>query len=179
MNSCCGQPVEISDADEHKTGDDCCLVTEKKPAPARAECPISKTPSRKVQRRTLEHLLKSEKVGSIQDVQYYCCIEPSCDIVYFSNENVPYFSVGDVKVKVFAKDKGDDVNVCYCFDWTHGRIKEEIFRTGESSAAFEIAREIKAGNCACDIKNPKGECCLGDVNSVLKTILQEKKATET
>ncbi len=27
---------------------------------------------------------------------------------------------------------------------------------------------LQAGNCACDIKNPKGECCLGDVNSYVK-----------
>jgi hypothetical protein len=36
---------------------------------------------------------------------------------------------------------------------------------------MEIAREIKAGNCACDIKNPKGECCLGDINLFVKEVL--------
>ncbi len=171
MSSRCVLPVEVIAADQHKTGDDCCLVTEKKPAPARTECPISKTLSRKVQRRTLEHLLKADKVGSIRDVQYYYCLEPSCDVVYFSNENVPYFSVDDVKVKVFPKDKGDDVHVCYCFDWTRGRIKEQIAETGKSTAALEITREVKAGNCDCDIKNPKGECCMGDVNAVAKESL--------
>ena len=168
MNSCYTLPVETIVADHHKMNNECCLITEKTAAPAKSECPISKTSSRKVQRRTLEHLLKGEKVGSIQNVQYYFCTDPSCTVVYFSNESVPFFAVDDVKVKVFAKDKGEDVNVCYCFDWTRGRIKEEIVRTGKSTASLEIAQEVKAGNCTCDVKNPKGECCLGDVNTFVK-----------
>ncbi|MGH7452461.1 MAG: putative iron-sulfur cluster-binding metallochaperone [bacterium] len=176
MNSCCTQPLEVIAADQHH-GEDCCLVTEKTPAPARVECPISETLSRKVQRRTVEHLLKPEKVGSIREVQYYYCKEPTCNLVYFSNENVSFFSTDDVAVKVFVKDQGDKVPVCYCFNWTRGRIKQQISATGQSTAAMEIAREIKAGNCACDIKNPKGECCLGDVNLFVKEMMLIKPNT--
>lgn len=176
MNSCCALPVEVIAADQHKINDECCLVTEKTPAPARAECPISKTSSRKVQRRTLEHLLKPEKIAAIRNVQYYYCTAPDCNVVYFSNEDVPRFTVEDISVKALSKDNGDDVNVCYCFNWTRGRIKEEIAQTGRSTASLQIAQEVKAGTCACDIKNPKGECCLGDVNAVVKEVMspQEK-----
>lgn len=173
MNACCTLPIEIISTDQHKISKGCCLVTEKTPAPAKAECPSSKTSSRKVQRRTLEHLLKAEKVGSIHNVQYYYCTDPDCRVVYFSNEAVPEFTVDDVEVKVFVKDNGDDVNVCYCFDWTRGRINEQIVKTGKSTASLEIAKEVKAGNCACDVKNPKGECCLGDINTFAKQVIQE------
>jgi hypothetical protein len=174
MNSCCALPVEVIAADKHKNNEECCLVTEKTQAPPKAECPITKTSSRKVQRRTLEHMLKAEKVETIQNVQYYYCTDSNCNVVYFSNESVPYFTVDDVKVKVFAKDKGDDVNVCYCFDWTRDRIRKEIIEVGKSSAAIEIARQVKAGLCACDVKNPKGTCCLGDVNAVVKEEIQNR-----
>ena len=167
MNSCCTLPVEVIAADQHKSGNACCLVTEKTPAPAKAECPVSKTLSRKVHRRTLEHLLKAD---SIQNMQYYYCTDPGCRVVFFSDKNVPYFTVDDVKVKVFDKDRGDDVNVCYCFNWTRGRIQDEFNQTGKSTASLQIAQQIKAGNCACDIKNPKGECCLGDVNTIVKQV---------
>jgi hypothetical protein len=170
MNSCCTQPLAVIAANQHR-GESCCLVEEKTPAPARAACPLSKTLSRKIQRRTLEHLLKPEKLGSLREVQYYYCKEPTCKVVYFSNENVPFFSVDDVAVKVFAKDQGDEVPVCYCFNWTRARIKQEIRETEKSTAAVEIAREIKAGNCACDIKNPKGECCLGEVNLFVQEMM--------
>jgi hypothetical protein len=170
MNSCCALPVEVIAADQHKKGDECCLVTEKTPSPSKAECPVSKTPSRKVQKRTLDHLLKTEKLGEVQNVQYYYCTDPACNVVYFSNNDAPSFTLNDVNVKVLTKDKNDDVNVCYCFDWTRGRIKEQIRTTGKCTAAVEIAREVRAGRCTCDVKNPKGECCLGDVNSYLKSL---------
>lgn len=175
MNSCCTLPVETIAADQHKPGESCCLVTEKTAAPAKVNCPISGTPSRKVQHRTVEHLVKPEKGGAIQNVQYYYCTEPSCSVVYFSNEDVPTFTKDDIAVKVFTKDQGEDVNVCYCFDWTRGRIKEQIVTLGKSTAAYEIAGEIKAGRCQCDVKNPKGECCLGDVNAVVKESMRMKR----
>ena len=144
----------------------CCEIPNQTNAPVNADCPVCKKSSRKVQRKTLEHLLKTEKVNLIKNVQYYFCDKPNCEVVYFSNQTAPYFTINDLKVKVFAKDKSDDVNVCYCFDWTRARIKEEIIETSKSTASLQIAKEIKDGNCDCEIKNPKGECCLGDVNSI-------------
>ncbi|TAK55080.1 MAG: (2Fe-2S)-binding protein [Bacteroidetes bacterium] len=174
MNTCCTSPIETIAADKHKVNDECCLVAEKTEAPVTAKCPVSGTLSRKVQRRTVEHLIKSERRDVIENVQYYYCAEPTCEVVYFSGENVPYFTKNNVSVKVFAKEPGDDVNACYCFDWTRKRIQEELVNTGKSTASLQIAREIKAGTCACDVKNPKGECCLGDVNSAVKEIISKK-----
>ena len=171
MNSRRKLPSESNAANRETIGGACCSFTPAVSAPARAECPISKTSSHRVQRRTLEHLLNPEKVAEMQNVQYYYCTDPECKVVYFSNDNVPYFTREDVGVKVFAKDASDDVSVCYCFDWTRERIKNEIAQTETSSAAAQIAREVKAGNCVCDIKNPKGECCLGDVNAVVKAAM--------
>lgn len=177
MNSCCVKPIEMIAKDKHKSDEQCCFVTDVTPAPARAECPVSKTLSRKVQPRTLEHLLKPERAASVQKVQYYFCADPDCKVVYFSSETVPYFTVADVSVKVLAKEKGEDVDICYCFNWTRVRIKEEVARTGESTASLQIAKEVKAGNCACDIKNPKGECCLGDVNTFVKSLISNSPAS--
>lgn len=174
MNSCCSLPIDNIAKNQHKINDTCCLVTERTPAPVRADCPVSKFSARKVQKRTLQHLLKDDKVISIQNVQYYYCADPKCNVVYFSNENVPYFSVEDVNVKIFAKHTDDDTNVCYCFNWTRGRIKEQMNQSGTSTSSIEIAKEVKNGTCSCDIKNPKGECCLGDINSFIKEIQSVK-----
>lgn len=176
MNPCCANPIEVIAKDKHKPEEKCCLITDVTDAPDRAECPVSRTSSRKVQRRTLEHLLKPEKSATIEHVQYYYCTDPNCEVVYFSNESVAYFTIKDLKVKVFSKDKGDNVNVCYCFDWTRARIKEEVNSKGNSTAALQIAKEVKAGNCLCDIKNPKGECCLGDVNAFVKELRNNSPA---
>ncbi len=174
MNSCCTQPIEKIAANQQQTGDDSCLITGQTSVPPGAKCPVSGTSGPKVQIKTLENLLKSESKADIQRVQYYYCAESACEVVYFSNESVPYFTKDDLIVKVFHKDSGDDVNVCYCFDWTRGKIREQIRLTGESTASIEIAKKVKAKLCMCDIKNPKGKCCLGDVNTVIKESLNLK-----
>ena len=172
MNACCTIPVNQIAADQHKEGGECCLI-EQTPAPPRANCPVSKTDSRKINERTLEHLLKPAAANEMQNGQYYYCDDPTCDVVYFSEQALPHFTKDDLTVKVFHKDTGDDVNVCYCFDWTRGRIKEQIRSTGQSTASLEIAQQVRDQKCTCDITNPKGRCCLGDVNGVVKEVKQQ------
>ena len=172
MNSCCTLPIEKIAANEHLEGGDCCLVTDKTEAPITANCPASHTPSSRVQLRTVRSLVIGERRWQLESKQYYICVDPKCPVVYFSNEDVPYFTTEDLSVKVFAKDSGEDVPVCYCFEWTRSRIKAEIKETGRSTAALEIARQVKDGLCACDVKNPKGRCCLGDVNAVVKEAMK-------
>lgn len=168
MNSCCALPVETIARNEHLTNGECCLVADPAQAPAASPCSVSQTVGRKVQRRTLESLLKPYARALLEPVQYYYCPDPNCPIVYFSNTDVRTFSIGELTVSVFDKDTSESTPVCYCFDWTRKKIKDQIAETGKSTVATEIARKVKAGECACDVKNPKGRCCLGDVNAVVK-----------
>lgn len=174
MNSCCAVPVETIARNEHLTNGECCLITDVSEAPVTANCSVSGTTSRKVQRRTVESLLKKDLQWHLEPVQYYYCPDKSCPVVYFSNQPVRYFSIGELVVRVFDKDQALEVPVCYCFDWTRKKIADQIAQTGKSTAAMEIAQKVKAGECACDVKNPKGRCCLGDVNTFVKEV---QKAT--
>jgi len=168
MHECCTVPVEKIMANEHKPDGVCCLVTEETDAPLRAVCSESATDSKKIQRRTIEHMVKPELADKILDSQYYYCADADCPVVYFSMENTNKFTIEDLQVAVFAKDPGKNVNVCYCYDWTRGRIEDEIGTTGVSTASKEVAEKVRASLCECDIKNPKGTCCLGDINTVIK-----------
>ena len=155
-------------ANEHKPDGVCCLISEVTEAPPSADCLQSGTSSRKIQHRTLEHLVKPEQAEEIVDTQYYYCADTDCSVVYFAGEGARSFTTADLIVKVLAKDPGGDVNVCYCYDWTRDRIKNELAETGQSSALREIAEKVRASLCECDIKNPKGTCCLGDVNKAVR-----------
>jgi len=73
------------------------------------------------------------------------------------------FSTEQVKVPVFQKDRGLNVPVCYCFGWSRSRIQQEIIKTGKSSAETNIRSHIQAGRCGCEVNNPQGSCCLGNV----------------
>ena len=149
----------------------CVVVPENIDAPTKAECPQSGTQSRKVLHETLENLIVHDKRHLIsKDVQYYFCSDPDCQVVYFSNIDVPLFEKSDLSVKVFSKDKSEDVHVCYCFDWTRKRITDQIKTTGSSTALDEITEELRAGMCECERKNPEGVCCLGAVQNFLEEI---------
>ena len=67
----------------------------------------------------------------------------------------------------------DDVLVCYCFRHTVGGIRAEMAATGSSTVIERITASIQAGQCACDIRNPQGECCLGNVREVVRRVKAE------
>ena len=106
---------------------------------------------------------------AMPETQYYFCTAPGCDVVYFpSNPEAPSFHSGDLLVRVGPKEKHDPISVCYCFGVTRQDIAEEVQRTGKSTMAERIKAEVKAGNCACEVKNPSGRCCLGNVIQTIK-----------
>lgn len=57
--------------------------------------------------------------------------------------------------------------MCYCFEVTEADIGREIAATGASTAMDKITTHVKAGRCACEIKNPQGTCCLGNVAAIV------------
>jgi hypothetical protein len=70
------------------------------------------------------------------------------------------------------------VPVCYCFDITAADLRKDIATTGGTGIPEMITAEVKAGHCACQVKNPQGSCCLGNVSKALKRI-QSELAAET
>jgi hypothetical protein len=64
--------------------------------------------------------------------------------------------------------------MCYCFGFTRQDIWDEIRSSGKSTVAKRITAEVEAGRCACEVKNPSGKCCLGDVTRTAKDRLGQK-----
>ena len=92
------------------------------------------------------------------------CRTADCDVVYF-RFNEALFRKDDLTVRVHQKEPDDPtVPVCYCFGWTPEKILAEIETTGKSAAFEKITAEVKADNCYCDVANPRGSCCLGNVS---------------
>lgn len=130
-------------------------------------CPLCGMKGKTVQIITLKSLLTPSTLESLNpEAVYLFCPEKACEVVYFEGSNT--FTTDQLKVVVFQKDPGEDVPVCYCFDWTRGRIAAEIQTTGKSTAVERITEHIKVGRCGCEVNNPQGSCCLGNVRSVIK-----------
>lgn len=106
------------------------------------------------------------------------CARASCPVVYFDNGVPITFSENELTAVVYAKHPADeDVPVCYCFGYTPRNIREEIIRTGSSGISKTVSAEVKAGHCACEVRNPKGACCLGDIAKSEKRITSDLAVT--
>jgi Zinc binding domain len=158
---------------------DCCSVNVKSgAAPAMMNCPVNGAHSKQVDMLTVKSLVRHLPLG-MPNTQYYFCEAPGCDAVYFPlDTHAPLFRRGDLLVQVGSKEMAGHIPVCYCFGFTRKDIQREIAETGDSTIAERITAEVKAGNCACEVKNPSGKCCLGTVARVVKDCVRANQRTK-
>jgi hypothetical protein len=114
--------------------------------------------------------LTSAALKRIEPVAYRFCQSPDCDVVYFDDRGRT-FTTDDVRVGVWQKEPEGRRTVCYCFGENESDIRSEIAREGHSRAVERVRAHIQAGRCACEIRNPRGACCLGDVTTAVKRML--------
>ncbi len=154
---------------------DCCSVNPKSStAPAVMACPVNGARSKQVNTLTVKSLLRQLPLG-MPDTQYYFCEAHDCDVVYFAlDSQAPVFRCADLLVRVGAKATADPIPICYCFGFSKKDIEDEIRSTGKSTVAERITEEVEADRCACEVKNPSGKCCLGDVTRAARNRLNTK-----
>lgn len=132
------------------------------------KCPRCGALGKPVKRITLGALVKPERKPQIPAQEEFCfCQTTTCEVVYFRDGEV-LFRTHDLAIRVGLKEPDDPtVPVCYCFGWTPEKIRAEIETTGKSTAIDHIKAQVKAGNCYCEVTNPQGSCCLGNVQQVV------------
>ncbi len=151
---------------------ECCSVKATAIPAAVMSCPECGSRSKRVDAITVKSLVRHLPFGMLP-AQYYFCEARACDVVYFpSNPDAPTFRQGDLLVRVGLKEKHDPIPLCYCFGVARSDIAEEVRQTGKSTVAEQIKAEVKAGNCACEVKNPSGKCCLGNITRAVQDALR-------
>ena len=111
---------------------------------------------------TLTSLVKPQYQGDIPTGRPFFCPQWECETVYFDTEG-HQIKKDQLSVRVWQKEEAGDIPVCYCFDFSAKAIMEDVRRNTPPSIPLTIREKIKAGLCTCEIKNPMGRCCLGDV----------------
>lgn len=150
MSSCCASSSDEATLD----------------GPAEA-CPSCEVKGARVDAITLGALLTGDGLRRGVPGAPRFCATADCPVVYFDNGVPVRFEEELLAVRVHAKHSADeDVPVCYCFGYTPRTIRLALDTAGRSGASEDVTREVKAGRCACEVKNPKGSCCLGDVARV-------------
>lgn len=131
-------------------------------------CPLSGTKGQSVDSATVKSLL-ALSLRQVQSTAYYFCPEPGCDVVYFSEDGQQVFRTHEIRERVYQKEpENSDVLVCYCFRYSLGDIQHEAQVNGAEDILAEINAGIQAGQCACDWRNPQGNCCLGNVRRIAR-----------
>lgn len=157
IESCCDPALASNKAATFQTG--LCLTCGQK--------------GKKVDNITLKAMLEVSLLA-IRDVPYLFCRTANCPVIYFSTDGEQSFSKTQIRVPVHQKEPDDEnVLVCYCFRYSPATIQAELLATGRSIVIEEINTGINAGQCACEIRNPQGSCCLGNVHAVVKQVDHE------
>lgn len=154
MSSCCSTPSSTS---EKQNDDSCCSTS----VPRKASCPGCQQESRTVEALTLLHQLKAPLNQSLQAENYYFCASADCDVVYFDLAGNLYLR-GDLRQDVGQKSTASDRTLCYCFDVHADHVAQEIEQHGHSTSKDFVVQMTKTKQCACDLRNPSGQCCLKD-----------------
>lgn len=101
---------------------------------------------------------------------YWLCRDPACEVVYFSGDRT--LGRGDLIVDPGFKSGGDDL-LCYCFRHRRLEVAEELAVTGETTVPASIRAAMSSGGCACEVRNPSGGCCLGEVETAVTELRSE------
>jgi hypothetical protein len=124
---------------------------------------------------TVKALVTERALSRLAAVGHRFCPDPSCDVVYFDAHG-GCCTRRDVRVAVWQKEPAGDRAICYCFDETEAAIRQEIRTVGHSSAVDRVRAHIAAKRCACEVRNPRGACCLGDLIDAVERIDGEARA---
>lgn len=140
-------------------------------SPRQAACPVTATPGTPVPLQTVKAMLTDVSLSRLSPTTYYFCAEPACDVVYFSRQGESY-SRNDLRTRVWQKEPAGSRLLCYCFGESEQTIAAEIAATGRSNAMGRVKDHVRSGRCACDIRNPRGICCLADLKAAIARQLE-------
>ena len=143
----------------------CCVIQHEGAPPA---CPMNGQVCKPVGRITLESLLKPEAKASLTPQPYYFCDAPDCDTVYVSALGDQLITKDQITVRVGIKETEDPIPLCYCFDFDRKAVWDDIRSKGTTSIPKIITERVKVGECRCEVTNPSGTCCLGNVYRAVK-----------
>lgn len=134
---------------------ECC---ELRPEASTGSCPGCDTSARTVELVTVKSLLTARALERLVPMSHYFCPEGACEVVYFSEGSS--FSRDEVRVPVFQKEAAGQRLVCYCFEITED--------DADTEAESRVRSHVRAGRCACELKNPEGKCCLANLRAAIR-----------
>lgn len=144
MSACC-----VASSESESEG-----VSGSKPKTQKRVCPVCEKIALDVTKRTMLQHINNAWLHTLKDEQYFYCRTKDCNVVYFS-ENDEVINKDNVRTHIGIKEKSDSALICYCFGVSKAAADNEDIKNF-------VIKQTKESNCACEIANPSGRCCLKD-----------------
>lgn len=149
--------------------DSCCAIPEANTS-GKDICPACGERGKSVASHTVNSLVIPERSLAEGYPDGYFCQNPTCATLYFFDNGMGAISKDEVNVRVGFKEAAAPQLVCYCYEHTREAIQADFSEHGESTIELQIRQEVESGSCSCEMKNPTGRCCLGDVRAAYKDL---------
>ncbi len=151
----------------------CCSSSRTEGSQADLKCPTCGTHGRPVDTVTLKSLLRPDALVRLDpQAGHRFCGTSACPVVYWWAAD--HFVETELRVPVFQKRTADPLLVCYCFGFTEKDVERDARQLGRSSVLDTIRQHVVASRCACELQNPQGTCCLGNVSAVADRAMQSR-----
>lgn len=119
-------------------------------------CSRCGTQSTTVPLSLVRHHLLDAWHGRFEGKEFSFCAAPTCDVVYSAIDGVT-IGTGEVQRAPAYKTGRAAGPLCFCFDVSGVDV------SGDPDPVPYIRERVRLGECACDVLNPSGACCLGSI----------------
>jgi hypothetical protein len=105
--------------------------------------------------RTLYHQIRFPENQEITPDTYHFCSSKDCSIGYFS---IAGNRVPKIHLRTYQEIQKD--KLCYCFDIDAEPYLAALRANNAAPIMDFVMQRTKSGECACELRNPSGQCCL-------------------
>ncbi len=123
--------------------------------PKKYPCPKNGKSYASVPLKTLYQHLFQPWQTNFTTQNYYFCSDPHCEVIYYGLDD-SIFTQNDLRTPVGIKDPSAEATLCYCFD-----VRRKDYAKDPSIKDY-VVEKTQSKQCACDVRNPSGKCCLKD-----------------
>lgn len=118
-------------------------------------CPKCGVSCKSVENKTLYHQVRFPENTTLGSDKYYFCPSKECSVGYFSSTGQ---IIPKCDLRTYQEIEAD--KLCYCFDIDVAHYLSALKANNAETIKNFVIEKTKSGECACDVKNPSGQCCL-------------------
>lgn len=94
--------------------------------------------------------------GNLEGLEFSFCETPACPVVYFAANGQTFEDVQLRRRPAYKSGEGADL-LCFCFDVSGDDV------AGQDDPTPYVRERVRKNECACNVLNPSGACCLGSI----------------